>query len=77
MSEWVTIQVGAYKPEPYKFEPHSPKKVKFLPWSVCTCGLIYLRNELTAWCVSKGCNYDAHPQYKAAAATANPFKART
>ena len=50
--------------EPYKFKAHAPKKVKFMPWSVCWgCGLVFLHNSLTSWCVTKGCNYQDHPEY--------------
>jgi hypothetical protein len=49
----------------FEYEPHNPKPYKGIPWSVCVkCGLVYLRNELTAWCVKKGCNASDHPQYK-------------
>lgn len=47
------------------FEPHAFTS-KIASWMYCRkCGLIRLRNPLTDWCVSKGCNYDEHPQYRA------------
>lgn len=47
--------------------PHKTKKLKNLPWAWCPgCGLVYLRNALTQWCVQNGCDYEEHPGYKAA-----------
>jgi hypothetical protein len=49
----------------FKVDPHTPKKMlKHYPWAVCTgCGLVFLNNPITRWCVSKGCLYDEHPDY--------------
>ena len=68
MADWVTIKLSDLPPpESYKMRPHRPGKVKFMPWQVCQgCGLVYLRNQLTAWALSKGCDYDIHPDYQRA-----------
>ena len=51
--------------EGYSYEPHSFKKRKYLPWSVCSyCGLVSLNNKFTAWSVDKGCNSQYHASYK-------------
>lgn len=60
--DWVKVTWTDIK-EKYDFSPHQPQKVKYVPWPVCRCGLIYLKNTLTQWCVSKGCNYELHPDY--------------
>lgn len=47
-------------------QPHSPGKLRGLSWSVCkACGLVFLRNEFTAWCIRHGCNHADHPGYRA------------
>ena len=68
MSDWITLKWSDLPPpEPYKMRPHKPVKLAFLPWSVCQgCGLIYVRNALTAWAVAKGCDFSVHPEYKRA-----------
>lgn len=51
---------------PYKLEPHSFRASKKLPWQRCqNCGLLTLRNDLTAWCIKVGCNAADHPEYAA------------
>ena len=48
----------------YIFEAHSPIKIKVIPWLFCKyCGLIFLNNELTKWCIKMGCNHEDHMQY--------------
>lgn len=48
-------------------EQHKPIKIKHIPWFVCVkCGLVYLKNKFTGWCINKGCYYDEHPGYKSA-----------
>ena len=48
-----------------KYEPHRPVKYKCLPWLVCaSCGLIYLHNDLTKYCIKSGCNYSDLPNFK-------------
>jgi hypothetical protein len=49
----------------YTFESHTTIKVKNIPWSFCKyCGLIFLNNPATKWCIKMGCNNRYHPQYK-------------
>ena len=49
----------------YSFEPHKTRKLKGSPWLYCTyCGLLYLKNPLTKWCIKMGCNNSYHKQYK-------------
>jgi hypothetical protein len=51
--------------EVYKFESHSKKHRKNLSWPVCEkCGLIYLKNNFTAWAIKNGCNSNDHPDYE-------------
>lgn len=50
--------------EKYKFEIHEPVRIKSLPWLVCRkCGLVYLKNDFTFWCMKKGCNNEDHEDY--------------
>lgn len=52
--------------EPYKMEAHGP----WIPMSrvgkqrCAFCGLVALNNPLTDWAITKGCNYEDHPQHK-------------
>jgi len=50
----------------YSFEPHRPKKLsKGLPWLYCPkCGLLFLKNSITKWCIRMGCDHEYHYQYK-------------
>jgi hypothetical protein len=49
----------------YSFEPHKVKKLKGSPWLYCSyCGLLYLRNPITKWCIKMGCNNSYHKQFK-------------
>jgi hypothetical protein len=49
----------------YTYEKHKPIKMKYIPWpQCCYCGLIYLNNKFTKWCISKGCSNEYHPDYK-------------
>ena len=50
----------------YSFESHKPRKLcKGIPWLYCPrCGLMYLKNQITRWCIKMGCDYEYHPQYK-------------
>ena len=68
---WVTIppdQWGADVQPKYEMELHAPVKLyKGLPWPVCKrCGLVYLKNSFTRWCVAKGCLAEYHPGFKQA-----------
>ena len=62
---WVTVQLEEVK-ESYKFESHSPEKIsKRIPWLMCKyCGLIYLNNKFTKWCIKTGCMHELHNGYK-------------
>lgn len=55
-----------YRP-PYSFEGHSYRLMKGVGKNICIhCGLVILNNDITRWCVDKGCNYAYHPSYKSA-----------
>lgn len=46
---------------------HHPGRLKGVPWLVCRhCGLVYLRNALTQWCIDRGCDYSDDPGYRTA-----------
>ena len=48
-----------------KIIPHKWYKTKSSPYLICSrCGLVRLRNELTAKAIEYGCDHDEHPQYK-------------
>lgn len=50
----------------YTFEPHHFVHVRFMSYPLCTkCGLVFLKNALTAWSVKKGCDARLHPDFKA------------
>lgn len=50
-----------------KITPHSFKRTKSMPWPWCQrCGLVLLHNAATEWCRQRGCDYDEHPDYRAA-----------
>lgn len=49
--------------------PHHWITYKRLPWPVCAhCGLVRLKNDLTAFAVKHGCDHRDHPGYAAALA---------
>lgn len=49
----------------FKIEPHNVGKLGGTGFSYCIkCGLVYLGNEISRWCISKGCNHSEHPDYK-------------
>jgi len=49
----------------YSYERHTPIKLKGTPWLYCRfCGLLYLNNAITRWCVRMGCNCDYHKDFK-------------
>lgn len=49
----------------YVFEAHRPSKRRALPWPVCdACGLVFLKNDVTAWCIRMGCNATDHPAWR-------------
>lgn len=62
---WIPAEIEDIK-ETYKFEPHKPriltKRMRIL---VCQyCGLVYLKNNITKWCIKKGCMHGIHRDYK-------------
>lgn len=66
-SGWVTINISDFdeKEIDYKYERHSPIMLKSTPWLYCRhCGLLYLRNNTTKWCIRMGCLYEYHKDYK-------------
>ena len=61
---WVPAQLEDIEIK-YIYEKHSPISLKGSPWLYCKhCGLLYLRNEFTQWCVRMGCYNEYHPMYK-------------
>jgi hypothetical protein len=61
---WVPAEIEDKKIT-YSFEAHTPTKLKGTPWLYCKhCGLVYLRNYITQWCIKMGCNNEYHPEYK-------------
>lgn len=56
---------GEFERVSYKQEPHTFKSQRFWSKGMCVkCGLLYLNNALTKWCISKGCLYSWHPQFR-------------
>jgi hypothetical protein len=65
MAKWIEAKWEAIKKEAFKYQPHHPGRYQFITRSVCLgCGLIYLQNPLTTWCIQRGCNYEDDPKYK-------------
>jgi len=61
---WVSAEIKDVK-ESYKFENHKPQTIKRIPWPVCQyCGLVYLKNKVTKWCIQKGCLHELHKDFK-------------
>lgn len=53
-------------PEVYKLDPHGWMKHKSAAFEHCRhCGLVALRNPISALCIKLGCNYDLHPRFRA------------
>ena len=49
----------------YSHEAHGPIKLKGTPWLYCRfCGLMYLNNAITKWCIRMGCNHVYHRDFK-------------
>ena len=64
---WVTIETGDLREKEisYKYERHSPIILKGTPWLYCRhCGLLYLNNAITRWCIRMGCLNEYHKDYK-------------
>ena len=74
MSEWSADDSGLTlaqieTKQPYRFEPHAFVTRRRITWPVCRrCGLVLLRNDLTDWCVKRGCDANNHPEFRAACA---------
>lgn len=63
--DWADARLSDFETVKYTFEPHKPIKRKQYSWPVCQwCGLLYLKNDITNWCIRKGCNASYHPDYK-------------
>lgn len=61
---WIQSEIEDIK-ETYKFEPHSAKMIKRIPWPICQhCGLMFLKNKISRWCIKTGCNHSLHRDYK-------------
>lgn len=61
---WVPAEIEDVKII-YSFDPHTPIKLKGTPWLYCKyCGLLYLNNKITKWCIKVGCNHEYHKDYK-------------
>lgn len=51
----------------YKYVGHHFVPLKGVGKNYCTnCGLMALNNDITRWCIDKGCFHDVHSGYKAA-----------
>ena len=51
--------------EEYSFEGHVWFLDKHAGKQVCAqCGLVFLRNPASIWCIEKGCNYTLHGSYE-------------
>ena len=61
---WIQGEIKNIK-ETYTFESHKPIMIKRIPWPVCQyCGLVFLKNKMSRWCVKTGCNHSLHRDYK-------------
>lgn len=61
---WTPAEIEDEK-ETYTFEPHKLKMIKRIPWPICQyCGLVFLKNKVSRWCIKNGCNYSLHRDYK-------------
>jgi hypothetical protein len=64
--------------EEYELVPHNFKpmgKKSRVPYLYCVnCGLLSLKNDLTEWATSKGCDNKYHPSYRNKLGLTNPFK---
>ena len=48
----------------YTYEKHNSHKLPNLPWIYCKhCGLVFLNNAISKWCIRMGCNVEYHPDY--------------
>ena len=61
---WVPAQIEDQEIT-YSYEKHAPIPLKGTPWLYCRyCGLLYLSNQFTRWCIRMGCNNSYHPLYE-------------
>lgn len=61
---WITVNLEDEEIK-YSYERHNPVVLKGTPWLYCRyCGLLYLNNPITKWCIKMGCNSSYHLQYK-------------
>lgn len=61
---WVPAEIED-KELTYSFESHSPQPLKGTHWLYCKyCGLVYLNNFITRWCIKMGCNANYHPSFQ-------------
>jgi hypothetical protein len=60
---WVPAQIDDEEIK-YTYEPHSPVILKGVNVLYCKyCGLLYLKNPFTKWCIRMGCANRYHPHY--------------
>ena len=61
---WVPAQIEDEEIK-YSYEQHAPIPLKGQPYLYCRyCGLVYLKNDFTKWCIRMGCANSYHPLYK-------------
>lgn len=66
-SHWVTIDPGEIEEKEisYKYERHSPIILKGSSLLYCKyCGLLYLNNSITRWCIRVGCLHEYHRDFR-------------
>ena len=62
---WITVDNIKDTSLTYSYERHKPIKLKNTPWLYCQyCGLLYLNNQATKWCIRMGCNYIYHKDFR-------------
>lgn len=60
----------------FKLDPHSFRDgIKLLYYPYCLkCGLVLLKNPLSEWARSHGCNHKEHPSWETVKAKYSPVK---
>lgn len=49
----------------YKYLGHRLVPLNGVGKNYCfVCGLVAINNDVTRWCIEKGCYHEDHPQYK-------------
>ena len=62
----------------FVFQAHQPTKRRGIPWLVCrACGLVFLHNALTRWCIRRGCNHEDHPEWRTLRHNVEPGEEKT